>query len=355
MELSIIIPVCNRYEMITHLLESLSSLNYEIIFILNGICDAKLISALNTYSKKHKHIKILKLTVIMNYAQINNIAVRECIGRYILLLNSDVIISPETIDNLLNEIKKDGKIGAIQALLLYPQNLTIQSAGHIFCEYNNYHAAKGKIYTNTDSVNIKRQALTTACCCLKKELYLALNGMDEFYYNAFEGMELTLRITKEGYLCYCKSDAIAFHYQGISRGEMLLQEDPDIGKFWSAHGKYVKNDLYDEIKKQIDKFSSLRFECIINCSNLRNVNTFSEKGIGYKIDSLVIQDRLYDKIIISNNIPSFYLKKCRPYIWLTTHFSQVINNVKTFEAYSRVNDIIVDLSGNIVPVKSLLK
>lgn len=342
--------------MITYLLDSLAFIsNYEIIFILNGIYDTKTLTLINSYHRKHKYVKVIKIPNTESYAKVNNIAVQQCSGEYILLLNSDVIISVKTIQELLQEIKSNKRIGAIQPLLIYPQNYLIQSAGHIFCEYNNYHAFNGGKQNSLYSMNIQRQALTTACCCIRKEIYQMLNGMDEFYHNAFEGMELTLRITQEGFICYCKPDLIAFHYQGISRKEFLSYEKTDIGRFWANHGTNIKDDFYDVVKEQLSKLKLNKLNNIINCSNLRNIDKFSEECFGYKIPTINIHDRLYNKIIISNNIPSCVLRKTYPYLWLTTNKSQIIENKKTFEAYSRFNDIIIDLSGNLTIVRNILK
>ena len=108
-------------------------------------------------------------------------------------------------------------------------------------------------------------------------------------------------------------------------------------------------------KEQLSKLKLNKLNNIINCSNLRNIDKFSEECFGYKIPTINIHDRLYNKIIISNNIPSCVLRKTYPYLWLTTNKSQIIENKKTFEAYSRFNDIIIDLSGNLTIVRNILK
>lgn len=353
MDYTLIIPIHNRIELITYLLESLRKFDGEIIFIINDICDSSIFKLLNSYKQNKSKVKVIKLDDTLPYAKVCNIAVKEATGKYLMLINSDVLISQESALALLKTIDSDKSIGAVQGLLLYPQNYTIQSAGHLFYEYNNFHALKG----NGNNYNFKpklRQALTSACYCLKKDLYESLGGMDEFYYNAYDGMELSLRITREGYKCYCISEAKAFHYQGLARNIASLQSVPDAGKFWSEHGTYIQNDAFNDLNEQMNKGEMKAFNRVVNSSNIRDLDMFMDTIFNRQVQVTSVPDNLQSNVIIANNLPSSFLNTRDNIVWLTTHFSQIVSNKKTFEDYNRKNDIIIDLHSNILFVKDLL-
>jgi len=350
---TLIVPIHNRIELVTHLLDSLENFEGEIIFIINDICDSNVFRLLNSYKKSRKKIKVIKLNDTLPYSKVCNIAVKEATEKYLILINSDVLISQESAFNLLKVIDSDKSIGAVQGLLLYPQNHAIQSAGHLFFEYNNYHALKG----NSRSYNFKpklRQALTSAYYCIRKDIYEYLGGMDEFYHNAYDGMELSLRITREGYKCYCISEAKAFHFQGLARNTSLLQLIPDVGKFWSDHGSFIQNDAFNDINEQLSENDLKTFNRIVNASNVRDIDKFVDNIFKRRIHVTTIQDNLLPNVIIANNLPSSFLNTHDNILWLTTHFSQLANNKKTFEDFNRKNDVIIDIHSNILFVKDFL-
>ena len=354
MDCTLIIPIHNRVELITHLIDNLKKIEGEIIFIINDICDSSVFRLLNSYKNKNKvKAKVIKLNDTLPYSKVCNIAVKEATGKYLILINSDVLISQESASALLKAINSDKEIGAVQGLLLYPQNYTIQSAGHLFYEYNNFHSWKG----NSKNYNFKpklRQALTSAYYCIRKDMYEYLGGMDEFYHNAYDGMELSLRITREGYKCYCISEAKAFHFQGMARNTLLMQSTPDIGKFWNDHGSFIQNDAFNDINEQLTKNELNTFNRIVNSSNIRDVDIFLDNIFKRHIQVITIQDNLQHNVTIANNLSSSFLNCRDNIVWLTNHFLQLIHNKKTFEDYNRKNDIIVDLHSNILFVKDLL-
>ena len=55
-----------------------------------------------------------------------------------------------------------------------------------------------------------RQALTMALCAVKKKVFLQLGSFNEAYYNSHEGMELTLKMTLNGYVCMYCAEAVAY-------------------------------------------------------------------------------------------------------------------------------------------------
>ena len=73
-------------------------------------------------------MRILTWKKEFNYSAINNFAVRESRGEYLLFLNNDVeIITPSWMEEMLQICQQKG-VGMVGAKLYYPDD-TIQHAG----------------------------------------------------------------------------------------------------------------------------------------------------------------------------------------------------------------------------------
>ena len=72
--------------------------------------------------------------------------------------------------------------------------------------------------------------------------YLRFN---EYYYNAYEGFELTLKINNSGLKCIYYPEAIAYHIGGGTRNSMDISE--------TQQGKYFIQNWGDIISTDIDK------------------------------------------------------------------------------------------------------
>ena len=74
------------------------------------------------------------MDVPFNYSWLNNQAVEQSLGDYLLFLNNDTeVISADWIEAMLEQAQRKS-IGAVGALLLYPDN-TVQHAGIVLGSY----------------------------------------------------------------------------------------------------------------------------------------------------------------------------------------------------------------------------
>jgi Glycosyl transferase family 2. len=83
MDSTLIIPIHNRIELITHLLESLRKFEDEIIFIVNDICDSNIFQLLNSYKQNKSRVKVIRLNETLPYTSIKFINTNEICVSYI--------------------------------------------------------------------------------------------------------------------------------------------------------------------------------------------------------------------------------------------------------------------------------
>ena len=83
--------------------------NYEILIVENNSEDKKTFAYYEQLKQRYENVRILVWKKEFNYSSINNFAVREARGEYLLFLNNDVeIITPSWMEEMLLICQQDG-------------------------------------------------------------------------------------------------------------------------------------------------------------------------------------------------------------------------------------------------------
>jgi GT2 family glycosyltransferase len=88
-------------------------------------------------------VKLIKSAVNLGFAKGNNVAIRQCQGRYIALVNPDVIVFPGCLDALADFLDQNPKVGNVGPRVLNP-DMSMQSTCRRFPTlWNNFCSATG--------------------------------------------------------------------------------------------------------------------------------------------------------------------------------------------------------------------
>ena len=220
-QVSIIIPTKDHAKLLQACIESIqnksSYKNYEIIIIDNNSTKEETKIYLNTL--KHK---VLSHPQPFNFSSINNFAVKNAKGAHVIFLNDDTqVISPDWIERMLEHSVKPN-VGAIGALLLYP-NDTIQHAGVLIGVGGvAIHAFEGLPKENQGYKGLVQKvrecsAVTGACLMIKKSLFDQIGGFDEHFAYSFNDVDLCLRLREKGYTIIYTPHAVLYHHGTYTR------------------------------------------------------------------------------------------------------------------------------------------
>lgn len=253
---SIIIPNKNHGEDLENCIDSIKEKttyqNYEIIIIDNGSTEED-IKLYYEELKEDKSIKILSYDKPFNYSAINNFAVSNCNGEYVLLLNNDTeVITPGWIEELLMLAQKSD-VGAVGAKLFYDNN-TVQHGGIILNLGEDRVAGHG--HTGADKTNpgymgkmfyIQNiSAVTAACLMVEKSKYLKVGGFDEQLAVAYNDVDFCLKLDKLGYNNIFNPFCELYHYESLSRG---LDTDCENRKRFLREAELFKEKWKDKLSK----------------------------------------------------------------------------------------------------------
>jgi GT2 family glycosyltransferase len=121
MDVSVIIINYNTFELTCNTIRSVikftTGVEYEIILVDNASpeCDADL------FVKEFPGIKLIKSPENVGFAKGNNLGIKSAVGKYILLLNSDVVLIENSILNCFSKLFSLSKdTAAITCKLIYP-------------------------------------------------------------------------------------------------------------------------------------------------------------------------------------------------------------------------------------------
>ena len=245
---SIIIPTRDLGTTLNNCLESIFQKtvypNYEVIVIDNGSTEkntAKVIS--DWIDKEPTRFRCYPLDIPFNYSKINNYAVNQAKGKYLLFLNNDIeVITPDWINAMVEQAQRPS-IGAVGGLLLYPDN-SIQHAGivlglgrvagHIHQCYP--HTSPG-YFCQIQTIN-NFSAVTGACLMCRREVYQMVEGFDEKLAVAYNDVDLCLKMMDKKYKNIYLPHVVLYHYESKTRG---YEDTPEKIFRLSQEAKYLQS------------------------------------------------------------------------------------------------------------------
>ena len=151
-------------------------------------------------------------------------------GKYLLMLNDDCYVEPDTLEHLRNALKADEKVGIVGGLLMYKDGVHIQHAGNTL--------VKGMPTWNTEAGHLLQgrenppyilpkqdvQSVTGALLMTTKKLIDEIGKLDEGFMIAFEDSDLCYRAEEVGYRVIVEPMAQAIHEGSVTRAQDVTSD-----------------------------------------------------------------------------------------------------------------------------------
>lgn len=225
---SIVIPTKNQLPMLRRCVESLLERtqyqNYEILVVDNDSQEADARQWLAGMEEMaSSKVRILRYPHPFNYSAINNFAITQASGEYVVLLNNDTaIFDGGWLSALLNHAQRP-EVGAVGAKLYYPDG-RIQHGGVVLglrgVADHPFIGEPGQApgYMHRLQVDQNYSVVTAACLMVRKATYLEVGGMDEQDLKvSFNDVDFCLKLTAAGYLNVWTPYAVVMHEANVSQ------------------------------------------------------------------------------------------------------------------------------------------
>ncbi len=246
MDLSIVIVNMNAQELLFQCLKSVfdigSRFSFEVIVVDNGSRD----DSVTLVEKNFPEVILLKNDRNLGFAQANNQGLAIGSGRYFMLLNSDTIILPGTLDTLIYVADAHPDVGIIGPILLNLDG-TIQKSWASFPSFLS--ELLGKNFRIRKPVAYFPQAyevdwLMGACMLVRSETIHDAGKMDADYFFYSEEVDWCYRIKGKKWRIWYLTKAEIYHLGGGStnRGSIAQLVHLYQGKlhfFKKFHGSFA--------------------------------------------------------------------------------------------------------------------
>lgn len=316
--------------------------------------DVASLKLLDDYKRTKNDVTLLKSDRLLRHPVAANLLLAEVKTKYVFIMDSDILTTEDDLIEIHRFINDHKKAGAIQGLLIYPQNDKIQSTGHIFHEWGDYYGYYNNFIHNLNTP-LQRQSISAGFAMYPTDLLRNIGGFDEFYSFSMDGVELSTRIHCRGYDVFCLPSAKGYHFHSLFRKTINNPGLGEEGRYWATYGQMIKSDLTTEILSN-SLFKDFSEYLIIDCSTIKNLSIFlGELGLVNKRTEIKITDLAEEKIILSNVVPYSLLKSRHKILWICTNFTQIADNQLLFFKTERQNDYIIDMSANVIPISILIK
>lgn len=260
----IIIPVYNAPQWVKLCVYSLfANTSNEIInkvIIVDDCSDEQTKNLLNNLANKYEKIKLITNKKNKGFVKNCNTAFEKSNADYVLLLNTDCIITKNTIEKLMKHCEKNPKIGLICPVSSNAANLSLDMfKGFNFSQMNEL-LEKKFLGQNFDACTVVGNCLMITKECLKKT-----GKLDEIYGTGYgEETDYQFRAMANGFEAKVAIDTYVFHKSEVSFGiskekKERLEKNRKIfferwGKEYNELSKvYMQNDPINYILSNINE------------------------------------------------------------------------------------------------------
>ena len=248
-KVSIIIPTKDLAKLLRKCLNSIYQKtiykNFEVIVVNNNSSEKETYELFDYYKEKYDNFRVIDAMIPFNYSKLNNLAVKETKGDYLLFLNNDTIIKTSKWLNIMVGYAMQKHIGAVGVKLLYPDD-TIQHAGVILglghCAAHAFAGENGGSYGMYGRLLVpyNYSAVTAACMMVSKKKFMSVKGFDEKLKVAFNDVDFCLKLLDKKYYNIFLPQVVLYHYESKTRGydtttekyQLLLKEIDYLNSKW---------------------------------------------------------------------------------------------------------------------------
>ncbi len=230
MKTAIVILNWNGQKLLEKFLPSVVNFSSELAEIY--VADNASTDASIKYVKEfYPSIKIIENTTNGGYAKGYNDALATVEADIYCLLNSDVEVTKDWLNPVLNVFKKEKETAIIQPKLLdFKDKNKFEYAGAAggFLDLFGYPYCRGRIFNNLEIDNWQFNETSDifwasgACLFIRSEIYHQLEGFDEDYFAHQEEIDLCWRTQHIGYNVRYVGTSTVFHVGGAT----LLENNP---------------------------------------------------------------------------------------------------------------------------------
>lgn len=224
-------------------------LAYEVIVIDNASTDgsAEMIAA------EYPDVKLIRNRENVGYTRGNNQGLAVSSGRYVLLLNSDTLVKPQALTQLVEFMERNSTVGAVSPRLLLPNGEPQAfafggdpSIGYLI-KRGVYRLLLQRPLHDWHTTQIQTvDWVSGACLLVRREVIDQVGGLDEHIFMYFEDADWCRRIRLAGWQVMFNPHIAIVHLGGQS-----LKQNPAARRGYYHSLAYYYRKHFDPVSRLI--------------------------------------------------------------------------------------------------------
>lgn len=192
-----------------------------VIVADNGSTD----DSLAMLREKFPTVRLIELGCNYGFAEGYNQALKQVDADYVVLLNSDVEVTPGWLDAPLAALESDPAIVAAQPKIRArrePERFEYAGAAGGYMDRYGYPFCRGRLFNVVEIDRGQYDApadvlwATGACLFIRTEVYKASGGLDAGFFAHQEEIDLCWRLRSRGYRLVCTPGSVVYHVGGAT-------------------------------------------------------------------------------------------------------------------------------------------
>ena len=182
-------------------------------------------------------VRIIELGENYGFAEGYNRAIEQVESKYVVLLNSDVEVTPNWLDTLLNYARTHEEVAAIQPKILSWQSkedslksgsteILFEHAGAAggLIDVLGYPYCRGRFMSHVEYDHGQYDDIVPifwasgACLFINREIYQKSGGLDAYFFAHQEEIDLCWRLNSQGYTIVVLPQSVVYHLGGGALG-----------------------------------------------------------------------------------------------------------------------------------------
>jgi polysaccharide pyruvyl transferase CsaB len=215
---SIVVVTHNSVEFVRPCLESIAAEtsypNYEVIVVDNASTDGTLEAIRAQMASRaagNPRVKVQELPANIGFAAANNAGAQAAAGDYLVLLNSDTIVTSGWLGRLLRHLQRNPEVGLVCPVTNFAGNEAMIEIAYVSAEEMQTFAQE--LARSNEGRLLDIEVAPLFCAMARKALWNELGGLDErFEIGMFEDDDLSLKVRKRGLRVAAAEDCFVHHF-----------------------------------------------------------------------------------------------------------------------------------------------
>ncbi|PIR96114.1 MAG: glycosyl transferase family 2 [Candidatus Doudnabacteria bacterium CG10_big_fil_rev_8_21_14_0_10_42_18] len=220
--------------------ESAKGLSVETIIVDNGSTDGSK-EWLKQQMDKGANFKLISLADNLGFSKGNNLGIKEAKGRYILLLNPDTKLSPDTLQTMTGFMDNHPEVGAGGCKLVKPDGKLDLACRRRFPNpvnsFKRLFLTDNKDYNYTDiddNQSMEVDSVVGAFMFIRREATEKIGLLDEKFFMYGEDLDWCWRCKEAGYKVWYLPETTVLHYKGESSKKVSFK-----ALFWFHEAMWI--------------------------------------------------------------------------------------------------------------------